>query len=86
MEPVESVFLTYPSGNHGWEDTILHLCVRERLGETAQLLLQPHQLAGRANYLLQKGSTDNRTPIELARKNGMTRVAELAESAAVSFY
>ena len=71
-------------GNQVWEDTLLHLCIRERLSETAQLLLQPHLLAGHTNYLVQRGAVDGKTPAELARRNGMTRVAELAESAAVS--
>lgn len=78
---LDSIFLL---GNYGCEDTLLHLCVRERLAESAQQLLQPQLLAGRVSYLTQRGAVDARTPIEMARKNGMMKVAELAENAAVS--
>ena len=65
------------------DENILHFCTRRKLSEAALTLLQPHHVAGKASYILQKSSLDGKTPIELAHKNGLTRVAEVAENAMV---
>lgn len=54
--------------------------MRHGLSDTAQLLLQPHFISGKAVYVVQKASRDNKTPLELAHKHGLTRAAEMAES------
>lgn len=67
------------SGRFGWDETLLHICARQRLEETALMLLQPHFVEGKAFFLLKKAPYDNKTPLEIARKNGMKRMAGLAE-------
>lgn len=54
------------------------------MSETALVLLQPHIITGKDGYLVQKASMDNKTPLELAHKLRMTRVAEMGESLVVS--
>ena len=71
-------------GKSDWDDNLLHFCMRRGLSEMAQTLLQPRLLEGKSFYLLQKASHDNKTPIDLARRKGMTQVVETAESLVVS--
>ena len=65
------------------EENLLHLCMRQRLEETAMALLQPQCVEGKAFYILQKARIDNKTPLDIARKNGMKKAVELAEMAMV---
>jgi len=57
---------------------LLHFCMRRKLDGMASLLLQQKNIEGRVHYLQQRGH-DNKTPIEIARKNNMRRITEMAE-------
>ena len=77
------ICMVYFIGKHGTEENLLHFCMRRKLGGVAELLLQSVSNSKKEAYLLQR-SSDNRTPIELAHKNDMRRIAEMAESLIVS--
>lgn len=57
--------------------------MRERLEETALALLQPQCVEGKAFYIQQKATVDNKSPLDIARKNGMKKAVDLAEMAVV---
>ena len=61
------------TGSHEWDDNLLHFSIRQGLGDMALLLLQPRFIAGKSCYAVQKTGLDNRSPLELARKQGMSR-------------
>ena len=66
------------AGKHGHDENLLHFCMRHKLDGMATLLLQPKNIEGRIYYLQQRGY-DNKTPIEVARKNDMKRITEIAQ-------
>ena len=66
------------AGKHGHDENLLHFCMRHKLDGMATLLLQPKNIEGRVYYLQQRGY-DNKTPIEIARKNDMKRITEIAQ-------
>lgn len=70
-------------GKHGIEENLLHFCMRRKLGGVAEHLLQSVSNSKKEEYLSQR-SSDNRTPVELAHKNDMRRVAEMVENLMVS--
>ena len=57
--------------------------MRRKLGGVAEHLLQSVSNSKKEEYLSQR-SSDNRTPVELAHKNDMRRVAEMVENLMVS--
>ena len=59
-------------------ENLLHVCARQRLTQSLDILLQPWFIEERAHYLLQKGP-DNKTPVEIAKKHGLVAVVEAAE-------
>ena len=82
--PLPSLPPSLPIGVYNWEDNLLHLCMKEGLSETALQLLQPQHITGKADYLLQRSSRDSKTAVELAHRQGMARVAEMADILMVS--
>jgi hypothetical protein len=64
-------------------ENLLHVCTRQKLSQSLDILLQPWFIEERAHYLLQKGP-DNKTPVEIAKKHGLVAVAEAAEQLTVS--
>lgn len=67
-----------------WDDNLLHFCTRHKLCKAALVLLQSHHIAGKVSYVVQRSSLDDKSPLELARRNGLTRAAEVAQSLVVS--
>ena len=74
---VNSMMLSF-AGKHAHDENLLHFCMRHKLDGMATLLLQPKNIEGRVYYLQQRGC-DNKTPIEIARKNDMKRITEIAQ-------
>ena len=73
------------AGKHGHDENLLHFCMRHKLDGMATLLLQPNNIEGKVYYLQQRGY-DNKTPIEIARKNDMKRITEIAQGILVGAY
>ena len=73
------------AGKHGHDENLLHFCMRHKLDGMATLLLQPNNIEGKVYYLQQRGY-DNKTPIEIARKNDMKRITEIAQGILVGTY
>ena len=67
-----------PAGKRGNEENLLHFCARRGLGETAGHLLLGVTHSKKSDYLTQRGS-DNKTPVDLARKNDMRHFVGIAE-------
>ena len=75
-----------PTGGHQSDDNLLHLCLRQGLGDMVLQLLQPRHFAGKGHCLMQRTALDNRSPLELAHKHGLMKAAEVMEGLiAVSF-
>ncbi len=73
----------HDTGKHGPEENLLHFCARRHLSETAEHLLLSMPNSKKQEYLYQR-SSDNKTPIELAQKNDMQRVIDIADQMMVS--
>ena len=59
--------------------------MRRKLDGMADLLLQRKNIEGRVHYLQQRGH-DNKTPVEIAKKNNMKRITEMAEGILVGLH
>ena len=71
------------TGKFSSEDNLLHLCMHQRLEETAIALLQPQCVDGKESYILQEAALDNCNPLDIARKHGMKKAMDLAQMAVV---
>ena len=60
------------------EENLLHFCTRRKLDGMAEFLLQQKLMLNKSHLLEQKAH-DNKTPVELAKKNGMKRISDLLE-------
>ena len=68
-------------GKYGQDESLLHLCIRQKLEGAASYLLQ--NVKGRETFL-QQSDYKGKTPAEIARKNGEKRIATMVEKAIVS--
>ena len=73
------------AGKYSTEDNLLHLCLRHKLSGAAMELLASKQLM--LQYLHQKSGAaataeaggDGKTPLEMAKRNNMKKVAQTLE-------
>lgn len=68
-------------GKYGQDESLLHLCVRQKLEGAASYLLQ--NIRGREVFLQQRDHK-GKTPSEIARKKGEKRIADMLDKAVVS--
>lgn len=73
-----SVVTLSVTGKFSPAENLLHVCTRQKLSQSVDVLLQPWFIEGKAQYLLQKGY-NHKTPVEIAKKHNMVSVSDTAE-------
>lgn len=68
-------------GKYGQDESLLHLCIRQKLEGAASYLLQ--NVKGRETFLQQK-DYKGKTPTDIARKQSEKRIVDMLERAIVS--
>lgn len=73
---------SFVAGKFSPAANLLHVCTQHNLSQSLDMLLQPWFIEDKAHYLLQKG-LDNKTPVDIAKKNNLTTVSEIADQLVV---
>ena len=69
---------SFMAGKFSPAANLLHVCTQHNLSQSLDILLQPWFIEDKAHCLLQK-SLDNKTPVDIAKKNNLTAVSETTD-------